>query len=241
MFLKNKYTTYYFNIIENAKLKDRQDDYYELHHILPKSLGGSNKKSNMVKLTAREHFICHWLLTKMVDTTNLKWKMTNALGLMMWSENKNQTRYKINSRLYESLKKKHSELKSWAQLGEKNGFYKKQHSEETKRIMSEKAKGRIPWNKGITYIGGGMTGKNHSLETREKISKHRSGITTPLEIRKKISAALLEKGITRSSETRAKMSESKKGVIHPRKICEQCGKEITVAMYARWHGKNCKS
>ena len=32
--------------------------YYEKHHIQPKSLGGSNKKENLVRLTAREHFIC---------------------------------------------------------------------------------------------------------------------------------------------------------------------------------------
>ena len=34
----------------------------EVHHIVPKCLGGSNKKENLVELTAREHFICHRLL-----------------------------------------------------------------------------------------------------------------------------------------------------------------------------------
>ena len=38
------------------------DVYYELHHILPKSLGGDNTKNNLVLLTAREHYIAHLLL-----------------------------------------------------------------------------------------------------------------------------------------------------------------------------------
>ena len=37
---------------------------YEIHHIIPKSIGGSNKKSNLVKLTYREHFIAHRMLSK---------------------------------------------------------------------------------------------------------------------------------------------------------------------------------
>jgi 5-methylcytosine-specific restriction endonuclease McrA len=36
--------------------------YKEIHHILPKSLGGSNDKSNLVELTAREHYIVHMLI-----------------------------------------------------------------------------------------------------------------------------------------------------------------------------------
>jgi hypothetical protein len=60
----NKYTCWYNNITENAKSRII-DGYTERHHILPRSLGGTNDKDNLVDLTAREHFICHWLLTKM--------------------------------------------------------------------------------------------------------------------------------------------------------------------------------
>ncbi|MDR0676487.1 MAG: hypothetical protein LBF97_05560, partial [Elusimicrobiota bacterium] len=40
--------------------------YYENHHILPKSLFPlwEKRKSNLVLLTAREHFFCHQLLNK---------------------------------------------------------------------------------------------------------------------------------------------------------------------------------
>jgi hypothetical protein len=40
--------------------------YYEKHHILPRSMGGDNSKENLVNLTAREHFLAHWLLWRML-------------------------------------------------------------------------------------------------------------------------------------------------------------------------------
>ena len=44
--------------------KTFEQEYVELHHIVPRCLGGSNEKRNLVMLTNREHFLAHWLLTK---------------------------------------------------------------------------------------------------------------------------------------------------------------------------------
>ena len=78
----SKYKNLYVSIINNAlirqngicskklrkKLKE-QLNYVESHHILPKCMCTTtfqkNDKLNLVFLTAREHFICHWLLIKM--------------------------------------------------------------------------------------------------------------------------------------------------------------------------------
>jgi hypothetical protein len=38
--------------------------YTERHHIQPKCLGGTDDHKNLVRLTAREHFVVHHLLTK---------------------------------------------------------------------------------------------------------------------------------------------------------------------------------
>ena len=71
-FINNKYTKWYTNIIFKANQLQRKKsskEYYELHHIIPKCepFNGSNKKENLVLLTAKEHFICHLLLTKMCE------------------------------------------------------------------------------------------------------------------------------------------------------------------------------
>jgi hypothetical protein len=76
----NKYNRWYTQITERAR--DRHlDGYTERHHIQPRSLGGSDNKDNLVELTAREHFICHWLLTKIV-TGQDRAKMVYALNGM---------------------------------------------------------------------------------------------------------------------------------------------------------------
>jgi 5-methylcytosine-specific restriction endonuclease McrA len=80
IFINNKYTTWYNSIINKAK--DRTiNGYTEKHHIIPSSLGGSNDTDNLVKLTPREHFVCHLLLTKMT-TGNARYKMNFALYFM---------------------------------------------------------------------------------------------------------------------------------------------------------------
>ena len=63
MFLNNKYKTWHDNIISKAKLRT-EERIYEIHHIIPKYLKGSNDESNLVKLNPKEHYIVHMLLCK---------------------------------------------------------------------------------------------------------------------------------------------------------------------------------
>jgi hypothetical protein len=106
MYLQNKYTRWYYSIITNASTRTATpSSYKERHHIIPRCLGGNNESNNLVDLTAREHFICHLLLTKMVDKT-VRSKMTYALWTMANLENKNQAgkRYKVSSRIYQQIR-----------------------------------------------------------------------------------------------------------------------------------------
>lgn len=100
MFIQNKYTNTYFKIINRAKCRTLES-YSEQHHIIPKSLGGSNESDNLVKLTAREHFICHLLLIKMV-ATDVKYKMVYAA----WQQSRprSYTDVKVTGRIYEMLR-----------------------------------------------------------------------------------------------------------------------------------------
>lgn len=62
------YKYIYKLIILNAKKRGLNkkilDGYYEIHHIKPRSLGGSDTKQNLVILNPKEHIICHHLLYK---------------------------------------------------------------------------------------------------------------------------------------------------------------------------------
>lgn len=87
------YRSIYMRIISHARmemqlgirpqtkaLKNKYNTYYEFHHILPKSLFSlwSSRQSNLVALTAREHFFCHQLLYKIYPCK----EMVDALWLM---------------------------------------------------------------------------------------------------------------------------------------------------------------
>lgn len=41
------------------------EGYAELHHVVPRCLGGTDDPSNLVSLTAGEHYVAHQLLVKM--------------------------------------------------------------------------------------------------------------------------------------------------------------------------------
>lgn len=56
------YQYIYYQLIQRAKTRTPIEGYVEKHHIVPKSLGGSDFADNLVKLTAREHYIAHLLL-----------------------------------------------------------------------------------------------------------------------------------------------------------------------------------
>ena len=150
MFIENKYSKCYYNIIEHRK-NNPFDGYVERHHIVPKSLGGSNKKENIVALTAREHFICHRLLIKMT-TGRDKMKMSYAVRCLINQENAYQQRYKISSRTYATIISTTRNSISKYQTGKNNPYYGKTHSEEVRtKMRAKRALQIMPTRKGKVY------------------------------------------------------------------------------------------
>lgn len=127
------YQKIYDQIIEKAKIENRHKEigvYYEAHHIIPKCLGGTGlvtqykTHSNIVLLTAKEHYICHKLLCEIYPNNDnifyAYWYMCNVKA-------PNQKRiYTISVREYERIRTQYSE------------------------IISKRYRGRIPWNLGLT-------------------------------------------------------------------------------------------
>ena len=196
MFKDNKYTKIYYQIIEKSK-NPRNLEFKEIHHIIPKSLGGSNEPDNLAILTPREHFICHRLLPKMLQENTHISKMIFALWVMVNGSGR-RPRYIPSSRTYEQISKENSNYKSKKMIGTGNHFYGKKHSIETRKRMSENNPAKRP-------------------EVREKMRGPRKHFLPHNHFngwdettKKKISASL--KGFKHSDETRENMKKAKENL-----------------------------
>lgn len=153
--------------------------YTETHHVVPKSLGGVNSPENLVKLTAREHFICHWLLTKMVDNKKHKYQMWNAFSCMLYRENSNQTRYRVSSRVFETIKSTGAKIKSERFSGKNNPMYGRRGE-----LSPHYGKKQTPEH--IAKLTATRVGKTRSEAARKKQSNSTKGRKqTPEHIEKR--------------------------------------------------------
>lgn len=171
--ISNKYSTWYIRICQNAKNRLTSTDktnlrkestklvgYSECHHIWPRSIceNEAQKKdiTNLVFLTAREHFICHLLLTKMFSDTR-KYKMCSAISRFL-QNNKFQDR-RLTSHQYSLVRKLASVASS---------FRGKNMSNDTKAKISLSMRklhlaGAIKYNRAASSIRMKMLHKNGIL------------------------------------------------------------------------------
>lgn len=108
-FLQNKYTKAYFQIITSAKTRI-VEGYVERHHIIPKSLGGTNDQTNLVRLTAKEHFICHLLLLRM---TQGKSRIKMLRAIQAFGMSKKAGKRKLTARQYQTIRTLTADLPAW--------------------------------------------------------------------------------------------------------------------------------
>jgi hypothetical protein len=210
-FIKNKYYHWYYQIIDKARKRGIPEGYYERHHIIPKCMEGTNDWWNIVNLTFREHFLVHWLLTKMTSG-DAKRKMQQSLMAMCSPRGRGMARSRTirsgwqytlarqNARMSASEIKMSEETKAKigiAVSGEKNGFFGKKHSVETCETIRRKKLGR----KFSEEEKAKRRGWKHSEETKVEMSKSRSGEKHPFygknrsaETKEKIRSKLLGTG-----------------------------------------------
>jgi hypothetical protein len=197
IFINNKYTTWYNSLINKAKNRTITG-YTEKHHIIPTALGGTNDKDNLVRLTAREHFVCHLLLTKMT-TGNDKYKMNFALHMISNAKNIGEGRYIPNSRFYEYAKKcfKESLNQYWTLEqrrlhGEKTrpSSLGRKHKDETiqkmkNKVWSDKAlENRLNncLKSAESRKGSSWSGEQHELKFQKYIKKNKHLFTQVFEL-----------------------------------------------------------
>lgn len=131
MFNDSKYTDRYFKFIADRKRiatrKEKTQLGYQKHHIIPKSLGGSNDGSNIAFLTPREHFHAHLLLYKMTIGDD---RSKMAYALKRFGGKQKGKSYALAARFL-----------SEAFTGKGNPFYGQKHTNEAKQKFSGKNHG----------------------------------------------------------------------------------------------------
>lgn len=156
------YRKIYDSLIDRARNREIHKPY-ESHHIIPRCMGGLNDPTNLVNLTAEEHYVAHQLLVK-IFPDNLK--IVRAAIMMSL----NTQGLRPNNKLYGWLRRQRAELMK-GQPGPNKDISLKQ---ETKDKISQSLKGNIPWNKGI------KTGSNPEHSKRMKgRTPWNKGLKTP--------------------------------------------------------------
>lgn len=162
------YKWHYVQLIRTRRSRVLKDtEYYENHHIVPRSLGGDDSPENLIKLTAREHFIAHWLLWRIYRNN----KMAYAFFLMAAGIKKNG-KISFSSIAYDEAKQAKS-----AAVSELNQKIKRGHtkSAETLKRMSIAQKGRVKSEDHKRKISESNKGKPKSAEHRQKLSDSNNG------------------------------------------------------------------
>jgi hypothetical protein len=245
----NKYTKWYNQITDRARYRIIEG-YTEKHHIKPRSLGGTDDADNLVELTAREHFICHWLLTKMT-TGEDRAKMIYALNGMKRS-NKFAQRYetKITARVYESLKKEFSVVHSATMKGRDPWNRGIPITEEQREKNRKAATGKKRSPESIAKAVAKQTGQKRSEKTKDRIRKALKGKPKgPMSEAEKLKRSLALKGKPKrqghGDKIKVTVAAQKAAGIHytqqPKLICPHCGAQAAKHRYNGYHGNKCKS
>ena len=259
----SKYYTKYQQIIKHYKdldLKKSGELYTESHHIIPKSMGGSNHKDNLVRVPARVHFLLHWMLYRIYKTQ----EMAFAWHYMSMASSTKHIRYTSKSFEYARLARNKSKI---GKPGPNKG---RKVSDEIKMKLSVANSGKLSWNKGrkmtdetkkkISIANSGKTspnkGKTASTETKLKLSESHKGRIVTSESRWKMSLAQSGKFVTKetklkmsmsslgkpkSEEAKRKMSTAAKQRTIIEYTCPHCNKRGKGNSMLGYHFSNCKS
>lgn len=236
IFINNKYTSVYYRLINRAK--DRllvENVYTEDHHIIPECFyknrtrkgqpgwldGDPNIPENFVALTAREHFICHRLLIKMV-AGKAKYKMLEAFS---YFSNNTRRKIKFTSRHYAMLKEANAIASSQRNKGNKHYLKRPAASKKVRQLRSDNASNSKWVNDGA----------------QEKFCPDHAYWVENFGF----SYGRLQHIITKLSGnpwTEARKKEwSAQLKARPRYQCEYCKKISDIGNFSRWHGEKCKN
>lgn len=108
------YEKHYDLLIKRARTR-QMTGYVERHHIIPRCIGGTDDKSNLVELTPEEHYVAHQLLVKMYPDIDGLVYAANKMTVTSRNTKRNNKLYGWLKRKYQTICKK--------RVGDKNPSY----------------------------------------------------------------------------------------------------------------------
>lgn len=211
--------------------KEAREKNFEAHHIVPKAIQIKEKgyiyDDRCVRLTYEEHIFAHYLLARENPTSPELFFAFNAMvcmqGKMLLEDerklleelpyfvemkdsigdliSKNKKGKPFSEEHIQHIRDAHKLIDM---SGINNPMYGKHHSDETKKKISEKSKGRIATEETRRKMS--IAHKNPSEETRKKISEAGKGRPSPM------------KGKHLSDETKAKIKGNNKSYLQRKKV-----------------------
>lgn len=125
------YKKHYEKLISKARNRSiLKSEYSEVHHIIPKCMGGDDSKDNLISLFPEEHLVAHLLLVKIYSDNQ---KLIYAANMMT-------NFHSIDNKKYAWVRKQISNS-----MKENNPM----HDLEVRKKVGDKIKGQVPWNKGL--------------------------------------------------------------------------------------------
>lgn len=194
------YKHHYDRLILKARNRSIPKNVYrEIHHIIPKCIGGTDDENNLIALLAEEHLVAHLLLTKIYPTSfgllKAAYSMTNGFNYGTRSFNKEYKWVRENYVIGQSawMKENHylkqmspaekEDFLSQKFRGENNPNFGNRWSDEQRKKASDRLKGKMVGEKNYNYGNRGeknpIFGRKFSDSHKRKISKAISGDKNP--------------------------------------------------------------
>ncbi len=267
MTLTNESSKEYFSIIEKAKELNRikGKEYYENHHIIPRALGGTDDKDNLVLLIPEEHYICHSLLPDFCEGID-RYKMICAWRFMNDTMDIDISiigpeKYSMLKKEYCLVNSKQQKIRFQTPIGKEQAkkhskylldFFQTEEGLEYSRLESEAKKVFYQTEEGKVSIQKAVATKQAFFQTEEgkifaKLNGENQKAFALTEEGKDhyekngllISKAQLVYYQTPTGKAKAKRhSEKMKNL--PKKECPHCGRSFDPGNYIQHIDKYCK-